>query len=150
MTSVSLDDFTHLTDIGSSQNSASVLLARDAGGRYLLQIRDNFPVIAAPGMLGLFGGHVERGEDLAECAVREFREETGIVITRAEIEPYVAFVSPSNADLVHFVFKLNRRISPADIVLEEGAGFVFFEPSQFANFPVLEAAKLAINWFEGE
>lgn len=46
-------------------------------GRLLLQQRDNVPDIDNPGQIGLFGGHVEPGEDFRTCVAREVAEETG-------------------------------------------------------------------------
>lgn len=46
-------------------------------GRYLLQRRDDIPNILFPGMIGLFGGHIEGEESAHEAVRREVAEETG-------------------------------------------------------------------------
>jgi 8-oxo-dGTP pyrophosphatase MutT (NUDIX family) len=51
-----------------------VLLRSD--GAALLQLRDDEPSIADPGIWVFPGGHVEPGESLEAAAVREFLEET--------------------------------------------------------------------------
>ena len=48
------------------------------GDRYVLQLRDDVPGIAAPGMWALFGGHIEPGESPEEALLREVREELSI------------------------------------------------------------------------
>ncbi len=44
-------------------------------GRYVLQLRDDRPDIAAPGLWALFGGSVERGEEPRQAVLREVEEE---------------------------------------------------------------------------
>jgi len=45
------------------------------GDRYVLQLRDDLPGVAARGMWGLFGGRIEAGEDPQDALVREIQEE---------------------------------------------------------------------------
>lgn len=47
------------------------------GDRWLLQLRDDVPGIAAPGCWGLFGGHLEPGETPESALRRELIEEIG-------------------------------------------------------------------------
>lgn len=54
--------------------SAVVLLRED--GAALLQLRDEKPGLARAGMWVMPGGHCDPGESMADCARREFREET--------------------------------------------------------------------------
>ena len=51
------------------------MVVRDAGGRILV-VREGDP--RAHGKANLPGGHMDRGETAANCAVRELREETGL------------------------------------------------------------------------
>lgn len=44
-------------------------------GRYVMQLRDDKPGIAAPGVWGLFGGSVEVGEEPRVALLREVEEE---------------------------------------------------------------------------
>ncbi len=53
----------------------AVLLLRRAGTGYL------------DGWYALPGGHLQRGEGIVECAVREVREETGIVLVASQLRP---------------------------------------------------------------
>ncbi len=47
-------------------------------GRYVLQLRDDKPGIAAPGLWGFFGGRVHAEESPEEAFQREIREELDI------------------------------------------------------------------------
>ena len=49
-------------------------------GRYVLQLRDNKPGIAAPGLWALFGGAVEQNEAPEEAVRREVYEELGLKV----------------------------------------------------------------------
>jgi len=53
----------------------------DSQGRFLFQQRDDVPGIAAPGKIGLFGGHREGNETFLGCVVREVQEETGLAVS---------------------------------------------------------------------
>jgi 8-oxo-dGTP pyrophosphatase MutT (NUDIX family) len=54
-------------------------LITDEAGRYLMQLRDDKPAILHPGAWGLFGGHIEPGEDPRDAVLREVEEEIGLV-----------------------------------------------------------------------
>lgn len=54
---------------------ALALLERE--GSWLVQLRDDIDGIVAPGCWGLFGGHLDPGEQAAEALRRELQEEIG-------------------------------------------------------------------------
>ncbi|WP_372890739.1 NUDIX domain-containing protein [Rhodosalinus sp.] len=115
----------------------ALVMAQDAAGRVLMQLRDDRPDIAAPGQWGLFGGAVEPGETLVEAAVREFHEETGVWLGEFELAPLVRVPSYVRADGVLYVFHTDRGIAPGDVLLGEGAGFAFLTPAQLLSFEVI-------------
>jgi 8-oxo-dGTP diphosphatase len=53
-----------------------------ADGLYVLQLRDNKPDIAAPGVWALFGGRVEAHESAHDALIREVEEELCVRIER--------------------------------------------------------------------
>jgi 8-oxo-dGTP pyrophosphatase MutT (NUDIX family) len=80
---------------------ASLLLAR-ADGRVLLGRRTDMGVWAVP------GGGAEPGGSFTRTAVRELREEAGVVVREADLIPFATFseaeihtVTYPNGDLVH-------------------------------------------------
>lgn len=60
----------------------AILLMR---GGYALQLRDNKPDIAGPGLWGLFGGTLKAGEDPAQGLVRELQEELSITVSNRRL-----------------------------------------------------------------
>ena len=57
------------------QSAHAILLLHD---KYILQLRDNKPTIAAPGQWSLFGGMKRMGETPLEAISREIQEELSI------------------------------------------------------------------------
>lgn len=114
------------------------VFARDNEGRMLLQLRDDYPGIAAPGQWGFFGGGVEPGETLDTAARREFLEETGIDLAGENLRPLVRFASQALTDGIVHVFALERAIAPHEVALGEGAGFAFLTRMQVENFDLIE------------
>lgn len=65
------------SSVAKNQIIAGVLLIQN--GQYVAQRRDNIPNIAEPGMLVPWGGAAEGDEGPRVAAVRELKEETGVV-----------------------------------------------------------------------
>lgn len=61
------------------------LLLTDDAGRVLLARRAG--VTYGAGLWGLPGGHVDAGESFLAAAVREAREEVGVVVAPADVRP---------------------------------------------------------------
>ena len=125
---------------------ASIVLV-DAGGRLLLQERDEHPEID-PDLWSLVGGHVEPGESVDDAAYRELAEETGLALPRGALERWRTFtttrVAPDGAprhDAMH-VHLGSTLATDADIVCGEGRQIVFVEPR--------EALLLALSPFAAE
>ena len=61
--------------------------------------------------LSLPKGHIEKGEDLIDCAIRETREETGVILLREQFVKYipkykVKFKTPNGIKIVKTIFPL--------------------------------------------
>ena len=116
----------------------ATVLARDREGRVLMQLRDTYSDIVAPGQWSFFGGGVEPGEALDKAARREFFEETGIDLTGEALRPLVRFASQAKAGGVVHVFALERAIGADEVTLGEGAGFGFLTRAQVETFDLID------------
>ena len=104
----SLKPFVHATyrqTRGMTLGTRTLVLRHEAEPREIMLVRHTY----APGWL-LPGGGVERGEALAEAAVREVREEAGIV---AQEEPVLHGIFLNDAQFVgdHVACFVLRRFS---------------------------------------
>lgn len=71
------------TDGGLRWRGAKLVLT--CGDQLLVLRRDDIPTIPWPGCWDLPGGGAEPGETPVECALRELREETGLVLDPARL-----------------------------------------------------------------
>jgi 8-oxo-dGTP pyrophosphatase MutT (NUDIX family) len=62
-----------------------------ADGRYVLQLRDNYPTIFYPGHWGCFGGAIEANETSFEALCRELLEELGLRVSPADCRYFTEF-----------------------------------------------------------
>ncbi len=119
----------------------AAVMAFDAHGRALMQLRDDKPGIAAPAKWSFFGGGVDPGEALEQAARREFHEETGIDISGDAIAPVARFASLYRQDGVIHVFRLARPVGLTEPRLGEGAGFAFLTRRQVETFHLIEGFR---------
>ncbi|MGE0407279.1 MAG: NUDIX hydrolase [Candidatus Korobacteraceae bacterium] len=83
--------------------AGAVIVKRDAqGNRVLLVQRGNEPL---KGKWTIPGGMVELGETLRECAIREAREETGLIVETGEVLEVVDSIvtGPDGGTQYHYV-----------------------------------------------
>jgi 8-oxo-dGTP diphosphatase len=124
------------------------VLVEDAGGRILMQLRDDIAGIGHPGLWTLFGGGVEPGETLREAAVRELSEETGLALRAASLRPFAAVLSSWGTNRLRlYAFAARTEATPVALRLEEGAGFAFATPRQLAALAVIPEVRLILSRF---
>ncbi|MEB3147756.1 MAG: NUDIX hydrolase [Sphaerospermopsis sp.] len=92
---------------------AIVILYQD--NKYLMQLRDNIPTIAAAGCWGLFGGHLEADETPEIALVREVKEEIGY-----ELPYFAKFGIYSDERVIRYVFNAPLLVKLEQLVLNEG------------------------------
>lgn len=101
-------------------------------GKFLLQLRDNIPTIRFPGVWDLFGGGVEEGETPLEGALRELKEEIGIVLP------------PEAASLVlekyllggmHYIFHAYIPYKEEEITVYEGEACKYCTKAEIEEIP---------------
>ncbi len=137
--------FETITDWAEVGDEMAIILAIDAAGRVMLQLRDDVEGVAMPGQWGLFGGHVEPGEALIDAAAREFGEETGLDFPLSTFEPFVRLISSSNHQ--HYVYRLTAPVLIDRVSLREGAGFSFINKNQIDSLKILPAARWVLEHY---
>ncbi|WP_413175740.1 NUDIX hydrolase [Anabaena azotica] len=83
--------------------------------KFLMQLRDNIPNIAAAGCWGLFGGHLEPGETPEIALVREVIEEINY-----ELPSFEKFGIYADEKIIRHVFKAQLSVGLDQLVLNEG------------------------------
>lgn len=76
------------------------------------------------------GGHLEKGENINECLIREIKEETGIEIYDYEITPFekITYYNKNyhntnknrQNDIYFYILKTNKKINIENSSLDEG------------------------------
>ncbi|MGB3536228.1 MAG: NUDIX domain-containing protein [Microcoleaceae cyanobacterium] len=83
--------------------------------KYLMQLRDNIPGIAYPGVWGLFGGHIEVGESPLTALQRELVEEIGY-----DAPQLIEFCQDTEATLIRHIFYGCLTVDIEQLTLNEG------------------------------
>lgn len=101
----------------------SVAVIRHSDGEYIFQRRDN-RAKNSPGMLGLFGGHVEN-EEPKTALLRELKEECSLIVKISDLK----FVSMKILEeLVVFYYLLN--IDTKKFEVYEGVGLEIYSKEE--------------------
>lgn len=118
-------------------------------GRILLQHRDDRPGVSGAGLWGLFGGHLEPGEQPAEAFLREMHEELGW--RPRQFEPYLRRVVPGlprdddrgyGASVVSHVFAAHLDVPVNGLTLGEGQAMGLFTPDALPDGTVPSLAPV--------
>lgn len=112
----SLYEFSEETRIGAN----AILVCDD--GEIILQQRDNKPEIINPGTVSMFGGTLNKEENLLEGLRREIDEELGIDISKYELEKLNTYNKTKKVDGIDYevhVYVL-RNVDPDTLDVTEG------------------------------
>lgn len=131
--------------------AAGVLLIQ--GDEYVLQYRDDKPTIYAPGTYSLWGGTLEGSELPQEGALRELREETGIILQSTNLIPLHNYITvgegPSSFGQSVHVYLFATKITPeVQVELREGQGVVRLPRYTEMHEKLNEFTKEAIEIYE--
>ncbi len=92
---------------------AMAILYRE--GKFLMQLRDDFPHIVHPGIWGFFGGHLDPGEDADTSIHRELLEELGYVAPLLEL-----FEAPEDGVKKRYYYHGELTVPITELQLNEG------------------------------
>jgi 8-oxo-dGTP diphosphatase len=130
--------------------AVALIVAED--GRLLLQLRDSAPGRAGADRWGMFGGHIEAGEQPAEALLRELQEELGW--RPKHFEPYtvraVTSSEPAWQGLTSHVFAAHLDVPPEALVLGEGRALALFAPDALPGALVAGMAPLIAEFASSE
>jgi 8-oxo-dGTP pyrophosphatase MutT (NUDIX family) len=133
------------TPAAPGRHVAVALLVTPAGA-YLMQLRDDKPTIFLPNHWGLFGGHVEPGEDAAAALARELFEELEFrprgVAHFTTMELVLPFEVPRRDRLDFFEVPVEEA-EIAAMVQHEGAGKRLFAAGELPREPRVAPWDLA-------
>jgi 8-oxo-dGTP pyrophosphatase MutT (NUDIX family) len=94
-------------------------------GKFLMQLRDDFPHIIYPGCWGFFGGHLDLGEDPDTGIERELLEELGYVPPKLEI-----FKEQSDGKILRYFYHGELTVPLSELQLNEGQDMALCSPEE--------------------
>ncbi|MFF0086480.1 NUDIX domain-containing protein [Streptomyces canus] len=106
----------------------------DGRGLAALQQRDHAPGIENPGLVTVFGGLAERGEDAVSAALREASEELGLRASRAELQPLLTHEKrqAASAPTTCVIFRVSVP-SVGALRTTEGTGVLVGAPAELLS-----------------
>lgn len=124
---------------------AASAIVTDESGRILLQRRRDNEMWALP------GGVMELGESLAECAAREVREETGLIVEPVLIvgtytDPKHVFSYDDGEVRQEFSVCFECRIIEGELAVgDESYEVQFFAPEDIKRLPMVDNIRLRVT-----
>ena len=94
-------------------------------GKYLMQLRDDIPNILYPGVWGLFGGHIEPGEEPEAGLKRELIEEINYPVAKLE-----KFRCYTDEKIIRHMYSCPLLVPVADLELNEGWDLGLLTPEE--------------------
>ena len=124
---------------------AVLVFIENSRGEQLLLLRAKAPNL---GTWSPIGGKLETstGESPFECAVRETREETGHVVTPADLHLFAMIAEKAYEGASHWLLFLFRCTKPLDSLpaaMDEGR-FGFFSRAEIEKLPLPETDRTAL------
>ena len=126
------------------------VLALDRWGRVLLQLRDaDLPPERFPDQWSIPGGIIEPGEPPDAAALREFEEETGVLLE--ELSLFRVYQKdrdlPESLTDVYHIYYGDPDLDEAELEVNEGQAFRYFAPDELAGLPMPRPARAVLEEF---
>jgi 8-oxo-dGTP pyrophosphatase MutT (NUDIX family) len=102
--------------------SGAIILTEDS--RFVLQRRDNDPTIKNPGMVSLFGGHLDAEESFESAIRRELYEELHLRLNADEL--FCVQVS-SAVEILECAYFLVEGVEAGAVISQEGEAIIVME-----------------------
>ena len=103
-------------------------------GKYLMQLRDDIPDIAYPGVWGFFGGHIEPGEEAEAALKRELIEEINYRVEQLTIFRCDYVTRNSKADrpgkYIRHLYSCPLTVPVEELELKEGWDLKLLTPAE--------------------
>ena len=137
--------------LGKSYLSAAVVIPHH-NKEIFLQLRDNKKGIFYPNHWGCFGGALENNEFYIQAAIREFYEETNIVLKKTKLKLFISkeyHIKKFKFKRKYFIYKLsNKKLFLNKFILNEGKMGEFISLKNFYKLKnVCPYDKFAIDYF---
>jgi 8-oxo-dGTP diphosphatase len=120
-------------------------------GKYVLQLRDNNPEIAVPGMWSLFGGSIEGTEDHCSGILRELKEELNLTINQIRfLWDFEEVVEPLKIKK-HFYFyeaDITRLWGARELLEGQDVNYFSYDQLQTLKIPLLIQGVLSRHFRE--
>ncbi|MBT4856867.1 NUDIX domain-containing protein [Candidatus Uhrbacteria bacterium] len=109
----------------------------------LLQLRDDKEEICNPLMWNFFGGKIEDGESVYDCAVRELNEELCVSVDVDQFELLMTSGFESSGEVT--LLKLLKPLSLREVELKEGCGLAFVSSASALKMNITLATRYFIE-----
>jgi 8-oxo-dGTP diphosphatase len=113
------------------------------GGR-LLVLKRKSDDDTYPGFWDCVGGHLEKGESIEDCMVREAREESGLAVEVARPGSLIEYRDQYGRSIA-IPFLLSSR--GGNVVLSEHDQFNWVTPAQARQLKAVPALRMALDGF---
>jgi 8-oxo-dGTP pyrophosphatase MutT (NUDIX family) len=126
----------------------AVALLKISGTSKVVMQRRSADDKIAPGLIGCFGGHIDKGETPAQALVRELKEETSLSIAESDLELLsvtdIPYSSEFKGSLRAHLFEV--QIPSSDFILYDGVRAEVFSLVELLQRPDLTpSAKLVLS-----
>lgn len=128
------------------QSAHAILLL---AGRYVLQLRDNKPSIAAPGQWSLFGGMIQDGETPVQSVKREIYEELSIDPHQYAFLWYIDYIAEYEKEMIRsWFFEADVSMVWQNHILGEGQATGVFNYKETMNLAMPWVMRETLKRYE--